>query len=264
MSLPFPPPPPRPDTPAVSETDTAGRPRSTWGWWEGFGVYLLAFVAGSVVTIPVLAALGPTAVGGAIGPTEILATILADIVIFGVLLVWLSRWHGEWRGSMVLPSRDRTPRDLLFGAIAGAILVPAVGLVSGALALILRAASGRSVSTPEQIAPGLSPRGAVLLVVLAVVVAPISEELFWRGVLFRTVRDRHGFWPAALASAVPFGIIHWLPAPWLDALLLQTTMIATGVGFAWVYERRGRLAAPIAAHMAFNAIGVVTILAIVR
>jgi uncharacterized protein len=107
--------------------------------------------------------------------------------------------------------------------------------------------------------------GAIMLVILACVVAPITEEFFFRGVLFRTVRDRHGFWAAALLSAIPFGLSHFVPAPSLiDSLLLQLTMVATGIGLAWVYERRGTIVSSMAAHMAFNVIGVVTILAVIR
>lgn len=263
MSTPVP---PRPDldTPAVSGPAGSGRVRSTWGWWEAVGVYIVAFLAGGVVTIPVLLVFGNTMVGGAVGPTEILATIAADVVVTGILVLWLSRRHREWREAMAFPGRDRAPRDLLFGFIAGAILVPAVGLVSGALAVLFREIVGRRVSTPEQIAPGLSLGGAVLLILLAVVVAPIAEEFFFRGVLFRTVRDRHGFWAAALGSAVPFGLSHYVSAPLVDSLLLMSTMIATGIGLAWVYDRRGTIVAPIAAHMAFNVIGVITILAVIR
>jgi hypothetical protein len=258
--------PPRPDlgTPAVPGPAASGRVLSTWGWWEGVGVYFLAFLAGGIATLPIIALFGDTMVGGAAGPTEILATIVADVVITAILVLWLSRRHKEWRGAMVFPGRERAPRDVLFGLIAGAILVPAVGIVSGLLAVFFREAAGHGVSTPDQIAPGLSLGGALMLIVLACVVAPISEEFFFRGVLFRTVRDRHGFWPAALASAIPFGLSHYVPSPWLDAVLLQTTMVATGIGLAWVYERRGTIVSSMVAHMAFNVIGVITILAVIR
>jgi membrane protease YdiL (CAAX protease family) len=73
------------------------------------------------------------------------------------------------------------------------------------------------------VAPGLSHLAAGALVLLAAVIAPISEEFFFRGVLFRTVRDRHGFWPAALASAIPFGLVHYVPSPAIDALVQQVS-----------------------------------------
>jgi membrane protease YdiL (CAAX protease family) len=229
------------------------------------GVYLLAFLAAGFATIPIIALLGNTTVNGAIGQSEIVATIAADLVITAVLVFWLDRWHREWRRAMVLPPpQNRLVRHLVYGLIAGAILVPAIGLVSSGTEASLRQAVGRAVTTPEQVAPGLSPFARALLVILAVVVAPISEELFFRGVLFRAVRDRHGFWLAALASAAPFGLAHYVPAPAIDAVALQLTMVFTGIGLAWVYERRGTIVAAMAAHMAFNVIGVVTILAIVR
>lgn len=261
--------PPRPDTgdtvSGLIPATTDRPPASTWGWFEAVGVYLLAFLAGGFASIPVLAALGDTSVNGAIGQTEILATIVADIVITGVLLFWLARWHGEWREAMVLPpARERIWPHLLFGAVAGLILVPAVGLASGAIEAIVREIVGRQVVVPEQVAPGLSPLAAGFLVLLAVVIAPISEELFFRGLLFRTVRDRHGFWPAALASGLPFGLVHYVPSPAIDNLVLQLTMVFTGIGLAWIYERRGSVVAPMAAHMAFNVVGLVSILGVLR
>jgi membrane protease YdiL (CAAX protease family) len=259
--------PPRPDTggsvsgPIPITLD--GHARSTWGWFEAVGVYLLASFAAGFAAYPVLKALGETSVNGAVGRTEILATILADIVIVGVLVFWLARWHREWRVAMVLPP-ERIRRDLLYGVIAGLILVPAVGLISGGIEAIFREAVGHQVSIPEQVAPGLSPLASGFLVLLAVAVAPISEEFFFRGVLFRTVRDRHGFWPAALASAIPFGLVHYVQSPAIDALVLQLTMVATGIGLAWIYERRGTIVASMAAHMAFNVVGLVFILGVVR
>jgi membrane protease YdiL (CAAX protease family) len=261
--------PPRPDTGlplgSIPTTSDDGRPRSTWGWFGAIGVYLLSFLAGGLATIPIIALLGDTSVNGGVGQSEIIATIAADVVITGVLVFWLVRWHRGWRGAMVLPPpRDRLVGHVVFGVIAGAILVPVIGLVAGGIEAALRQAVGHTVTTPEQVAPGLSSFARVLLVVLAVVVAPISEEFFFRGILFRTIRDRAGFWPAALASAIPFGLVHYVPAPAIDAAVLQFTMVFTGIGLAWVYDRRGTIVASMAAHMAFNVIGVVTILAIAR
>ncbi len=260
--------PPRPDTGAsvgAGPDLSDGRIRSTWGWFEAVGVYFLAFLIAGFATLPIIAVLGDTSVNGGVGPTEIIATIAADVVITAILVSWLARWHKEWRGAIVLvPTGEGAWRHVVFGAIGGVILVPAVGMISFAIQTLLEQAVGHTVTAPEQIAPGLSGKAKLALVLLAVVVAPISEEFFFRGVLFRTVRDRHGFWAAALASAIPFGIVHYVPAPAIDALLLQATMVFTGLGLAWIYERRGTLAANVAAHMAFNVIGLVTIIGLVR
>lgn len=265
MNLPIP---PRPDLGTAFEVIPAGqdgRVRSTWGWWEGIGVFILASFAGGIAAIPVLALFGNTSVSGAVGLSEILQGLVGDILTVGVLVAWLGRWHKEWRASMLIPPHKHRARHLMFGFIAGLILIPAVGLVSVLIQNILKGAVGHAVSVPPQVAPGLSSTARVLLVFFACIVAPVTEEFFFRGVLFRTVRDRHGFWLAATASAVPFGLLHWIiGAPVIDALALVLTMVFTGIGLAWIYERRGTLFASIAAHMVFNVIGVVTILAIAR
>ena len=41
-------------------------------------------------------------------------------------------------------------------------------------------------------------------------------------------------------------------------------MVFTGIGLAWIYERRGTIVASMAAHMAFNVVGLVVILGVVR
>jgi membrane protease YdiL (CAAX protease family) len=261
--------PPRPDTGLMAGASSPelpdARPRSTWGWFEAVGVYFVAFLIAGFATIPIIAVLGDTSDGGGIGSTEIVATIVADLIITGILVSWLARWHKGWQRVMVLPPPSGTLwRHVAFGAIGGVILVPAVGIVSYAIGLLFEQAVGHTVTTPDQVAPGLDPPAKLALVLLAVVVAPVSEEFFFRGTLFRSVRDRHGFWAAALASAIPFGLVHYVPAPAIDALLLQVTMVFTGIGMAWIYERRGTLVAPTAAHMIFNVIGLVTILGVVR
>ncbi len=266
MNLPIP---PRPDTGIPSEAIPVGpdgRVRGTWGWWEGIGVFILATFAGSIAAIPVLVLFGSTSVNGAVGLSEILQGIVGDVVTVGVLVVWLGRWHKEWRASMAIPrSKDRVVPHLVFGSIAGLILVPAVGLVSVVVENVLKGAAGHAVSVPAQVAPDLSPTARVLLVFFACIVAPVTEEFFFRGILFRTVRDRHGFWLAATASAIPFGLLHWIiGSPVIDNLALILTMVFTGLGLAWVYDRRKTIVASMAAHMAFNVIGVVTILAIAR
>lgn len=266
MNLPIP---PRPDTgitPEAVPVGADGRVRSTWGWWEGVGVFILATFVGSIAAIPVLVLFGNTSVNGAVGLSEILQGTVGDIVTVGVLVVWLGRWHKEWRASIAIPrSKDRIVRHLVFGSVAGLILIPAVGIVSVVIELVLKGAVGHAVTVPAQVAPHLSPTARALLVFFACIVAPVTEEFFFRGVLFRTVRDRHGFWLAATASAIPFGLLHWIiGSPVIDALALVFTMVFTGLGLAWIYERRGTIVASIAAHMVFNVIGVVTILAVVR
>jgi hypothetical protein len=98
--------------------------------------------------------------------------------------------------------------------------------------------------------------------VYATVIAPIHEELFFRGILFRALADRLGFVGGALGSGVAFGLIHYIPGEWQDSTLLMVVMVATGYALAWIYRRRANLLAPIVAHATFNAIGLALIYAL--
>jgi membrane protease YdiL (CAAX protease family) len=117
--------------------------------------------------------------------------------------------------------------------------------------------TGETVTVPDQLSPGLSTRARVLAGIFAIVIAPVVEELFFRGILFRSLRYR-GFWPAALVSSVVFGSVHYVGGPAANALFLMIATACTGLGLAAIYEWRG-LATSIGAHVTFNAIGVVVI-----
>jgi membrane protease YdiL (CAAX protease family) len=93
-----------------------------------------------------------------------------------------------------------------------------------------------------------TPAQIVLGVGSVVVGAPIAEEVFFRGFLFGSLRGRLRFLPAAAISGAVFAMFHVQP-------LLMAVMVFVGIALAYVYERRGSLAAPIAAHAIFNLIG---------
>jgi len=94
------------------------------------------------------------------------------------------------------------------------------------------------------------------------VIAPIHEELFFRGILFRSLADRYGFVIGAVGSGLAFGLIHYVPAAWYDSVLLMGVMVVTGVALSWFYDRRGNIVASIVAHATFNVIGLTLIFAL--
>lgn len=84
---------------------------------------------------------------------------------------------------------------------------------------------------------------AVAFVVLA---APIGEEAFFRGFLYRYLRGvRPGRWAAAAASAALFASAHGN----LDSL---APLLVLGLLLCLAYELTGNLATPVAMHATFN------------
>lgn len=96
------------------------------------------------------------------------------------------------------------------------------------------------------------PLAVTLLFLLVAVGAPIVEELFFRGLLLRSLDRRWGpAWGIALSSVL-FGVAHF-------ELLQLPALVAFGVVLGLLAHRTGRLGPGIFAHMAFNAITVVSL-----
>jgi len=89
------------------------------------------------------------------------------------------------------------------------------------------------------------PETFVLIALGAALIAPVMEEIIFRGFLFRNLRDTVGRGPALLLSGLVFAVVHREPA-----LLLPLT--AMGVALALLYEWSGSLLVPIAAHALWN------------
>ncbi len=89
--------------------------------------------------------------------------------------------------------------------------------------------------------------GYVFLIVL---VAPIVEETFFRGLVYSYFREKYGVKMAYFLSALLFGIAHQ------SAWAFVGTFLA-GLGLAYLFEKSKSLITNILAHMVWN--GVVTI-----
>lgn len=87
----------------------------------------------------------------------------------------------------------------------------------------------------------------------ATLVVPVMEELFWRSFLmrwidrpddFRQVDPTQVSWKAIVLSSGVFALAH---SQWLAAIL-------TGVIYAWLYRRYGKLWVPVVAHAVTNGV----------
>ncbi len=99
-----------------------------------------------------------------------------------------------------------------------------------------------------------------ILVVFAVIVAPVTEELIFRRGIFRFLRGRVPRWAALWAPALLFGALHVSWAS-LDGLAALAPLVILGVIFSIAYERTGRIGTAIVAHALFNLNTVILVLA---
>lgn len=142
-------------------------------------------------------------------------------------------------------------RALGIGVLAG-IGMWVVGNLVGAAVIALLQALGIGVDTQlaERAVETLDPWLVVLVVIF---LAPVAEELFFRGVVFNAWLREGGVRWAFIGSTLLFALIHLSIAAFVPILLL-------GFALAWIYRRTQSLLAPIALHATFNGISVVLVL----
>jgi membrane protease YdiL (CAAX protease family) len=95
---------------------------------------------------------------------------------------------------------------------------------------------------------------AIAAVVMIALLAPIAEELFFRGFLFAGVRSRWSLWPAAIASGLIFGLVH---AP--TGITTVVPLAALGIALCWLYDRTGSLWPCVIAHMINNGLALAVV-----
>lgn len=97
-----------------------------------------------------------------------------------------------------------------------------------------------------------------LMVFGTVFLVPIAEEVFYRGLIFRQLFDRHPV-VAYLISMAAFSIAHIagyvLIADPLTLFLCFFQYLPAGFALAWCYHHSNSIFAPILAHMAVNFVG---------
>lgn len=186
------------------------------------------------------------------GASTVLGFAAQELAFAGCVVLWVRYLHHGSLSALGLPPDPL--RDVGSGLAGAGLIIVASYAVSTAAVAVARAILGHSPGTPQQIPSCLHGGWLAAFSVLAVVLAPIGEETLFRGFLFKGLRRRFSFWPAALISGAVFGLVHYQSELFL---LIIPSLVVVGIGLAWVYERRQSLLASMVAHGTFNLLGVV-------
>ena len=226
--------------------EAAGVPvkRIMWGLPDAAWCWLAGYLAAVLATLPVLAA----GIEGDQDMTAYTFGLLLPAQSIGqmVAIVWVSRNKG----------RGRLRDDFGFGvrlADASALLVGAGFQVVLTLALLpLIQLTGRE-ETQELVRLAEENQNILLsaaIVLGAGVLAPVIEELLFRGLLLRALLRRMSPEAAVFVSALAFALAHLAGDP--HALPAFPALAALGVVLGVVALRTGSLSRPILIHAGFN------------
>ena len=160
---------------------------------------------------------------------------IAALVAGGLAGFWL------YKKEIVVTSARITKKPVYFlwVAVLGALASHGLGMVVSFINVT------GILGTYSQVAAELSAGGLVLTAVKSVILAPLTEELIFRGITFYRGRIYFGFWPAAVVSSVLFAVYHMNLMQGVYAFLY-------GILLCLVYACFENLWATIAMHAAAN------------
>lgn len=170
------------------------------------------------------------------------AVLLVSTQLALLLVTWLFVVRPRALEGVPVPGPD-TPRAIRTGLLWG-IGAWIVGSVVAVISAVVLEALGVE-PTPQAAEEALATVQPWIVIPAIVIVAPIAEEAFFRGVVFnawlREAGRRWAYW----GSAILFGVIHLNLVAFLPIVVL-------GLILAAVYDRTRNLWAPITVHAVFN------------
>jgi membrane protease YdiL (CAAX protease family) len=213
--------------------------------YRGPSVLVLLVLAAIVTTVASLGLVGELAAletGGELSSTgSLLLLTVTQLGLLAAAALFVAAPRAL-EGVRLLPQRGLW-RSVLIGL--GLVLPSWIGaqLISLLVVTALERLGMRpDVGLAEEAIARVDP---VVLVVALVMVAPIAEEVFFRGVVYNAWEREYGPRMAVYGSALLFALIH-------QSVFLLLPIFALGVVLAWLYRRTRSLPAAIVLHAGFN------------
>lgn len=185
--------------------------------------------------------------------TQLRVVIVASQVVTLIGALWLLHAQGRlsWRLlGPVAPASVDVLRGLGHGAIGYAIVL----LWATAFAAVF----GQPDPVEQTLLQDAGQSTAVVVasVLAAVLLAPVVEEVVFRGVLFQAARRQLGLAGGIVLSAVVWTLVHveLLPGVGTFQPVAVGAILLLGLWFAWSFHRTGKLVVVVVAHAAFNAV----------
>jgi membrane protease YdiL (CAAX protease family) len=223
-----------------------------------------------LIVLASIAAYGLLALLGGIGLLPIARSIPVALGDFVAVLLQGAAFFGVVRlavaGQGVLSWRDmgwiRHRAAAIRGMAGGAVFAGPVILATAVLASVVTTLAG--VTPPSPLPPTGTAGGLVLHLLAGAVVAPVSEELLFRGFALTAWRRLVGPRGAIVRSSVVFVLAHVLLVSGANfdetvrmAFVAGAVRIPVAFTLGWLFVRTESIWGPIGLHAAFNAILIV-------
>jgi len=254
---------PEPTTSVPSVPLTGGRRPGQWSV-IGAAVFVAVVVGASVLAAFVIqtgyahwrAGLPPDEALRLPPPTDSLFLMSVQLAaqVVQLALIWglVGLWHQDRAAALgIAPSRWSVGQ-----------WIGAAALLFGVKLLATMIAAGLGPSDPKrELGPFVDlvrSRNAWLVFLAAVVMAGLTEELLFRGVLSRTLEEtRLGFWLGAALASIAFAMMHQQYGTGG-----QFVIFAIGMTLSWIRSRSGSLWPAVLCHALNNALALLALRAV--
>jgi len=211
-----------------------------WGYLDLFAFFLIALLGLVVESVAI------SAVNAATHVKQIFVLLPAQFLLYafllGTLAVIFRRYYGRpfWESLRWVPGRLGSRAAASCGVIV-------------ALFVMFTSVAMRTPDVDSPMKALLADRTSALLIgVLGTTLAPICEEILFRGFLQPLLVRSLGAAGGILLAAVPFGLMHLQEYgySWRHALLIT----AAGAAFGWMRQYTGSTRAAAVMHAAYNCV----------
>jgi membrane protease YdiL (CAAX protease family) len=238
----------------LDEQAAASRANDQQPWgvrtWLGPVLTLVALIVGGNVLVgAVLPRNGPGRTAGGIA-----IAIGVELLLIAALLAFgrpAAARAGGWRAAFGL-DRVRATDWRAWAVGFGFVWLgrSAVDLVANLLTAGRATAEASNVHLHHPAAASIAT-----LAVTSILLAPVAEELMFRGLLLRTFMRRLSFWPAALLSTALFALFHvYEVGTVVGAVTLACSVAVLGLCNSYLVRITGRLTPGIMVHATYNAL----------
>ena len=180
-----------------------------------------------------------------------LPTLVLNTLIFhaGVLIVTgaFVREHGLTWGEAFGWGNPKSPHVVVPALLATAGILPLSWTLASLSAQVMTTFKSEPVqqATVQALQTSVSVSERAVFGTIAVISAPVIEEILFRGILYPAIKRLDLPRTAVWLTAILFALSHSNTMTFLPLVLLALLL-------TWLYERTGNLLAPILTHAAFN------------
>jgi membrane protease YdiL (CAAX protease family) len=221
-----------------------------------FLVFGAVFAAANAIALAIRAA----GIGELPQSETVLLSVGVVVPLYAVMIWLLVVREGalSWQ-AMGWPSMwDRSARTLMSFLYGSALALPIV-VITAIVGIVLVGVLG--VRPPDVLAPPSTPAEWAVDLLVVAALAPIGEELFFRGFAQTAWARDLGWRRALLRAAIFFSIIHGIDVSATDfsegirlVTLATLSRLPVALALGWVFVRTGSIAGSIGLHAAYNGV----------